>query len=93
MPLASGELGSREMTKFSKTRHFIDHWATPASLRAAAKEQARDGSFAEQTLFHDQYTTRETLTGLQEGGWVMPAGIRRYRFTATGVQTIENIDA
>lgn len=81
------------MNKFFRTFHFIDHWATPASLRAAAAEQSRDGSFAEQTLIHDRHTARETLTGLQEGGWLMPAGIRRYRFTATGVQTIENIDA
>jgi hypothetical protein len=81
------------MNKPFKTFHFIDHWATPASLRAAAREQARHGSFAEQTLIHNLHSAREALTGLQEGGWLMPAGIRRYRFTTTGVATIENIDA
>lgn len=73
-----------------KTRHFIDKWATPATLRAAAEEQARDGSFAEQTLIHDPHTTRKTLEGLQRGGWLMPAGRRRYRFTAVGLRTVES---
>jgi hypothetical protein len=81
------------MTKFYKAFHFSDHWATQASLRAAVKEQARYGSFAEQTLLHDLHTAREALTGLQKGGWLMPAENRRYRFTASGVATIENIDA
>lgn len=81
------------MSKPYRTNHFIDHWATVIVLRAAAEEQAHNGSFVEQTLVHDLHTVREIIAGLQDGGWLMPAGIRRYRFTAAGVQTIENIDA
>lgn len=79
------------MYKRSKTIHFIDRWATLSTLHAAAEEQARDGSFAEETLIHDLRTARETLDGLREGSWLMPAGKRRYRFTAVGLETVENL--
>lgn len=73
-----------------KTHHYIDKWATSAALRAAAREQSRDGSFVARTL-NIPLGTQEAIEGLCEAGWLMPAGQHRYRFTETGLRTIENL--